>query len=140
MNPTQVLLLQAVIILGVGALAVWLGGPIVEAVFRKVSRPAPVAEGVEAAEHESPDVTGAAEVLQGGMWIGRLERLAVYAAIVTGFGEGVAIALAIKGIGRYPELNTGNKSAAERFIIGTFVSMLVAGLLGGLARLLLSLI
>ena len=38
----------------------------------------------------------------------------------------VRIALALKGIGRYPELKTGSKVASERFIIGTFVSLLAA--------------
>ena len=66
---------------------------------------------------------------RGGAWIGVLERLAVFAALVARWPEGIAIVLAVKGLGRYPELRSGtNPSLAERFIIGTLVSVLWAGL------------
>jgi hypothetical protein len=69
----------------------------------------------------------AGEVLRGGAWIGALERLAVYAALLAGWGPGLAIVLAVKGLGRYPELrNQEDTGAAERFIIGTFTSVLWA--------------
>jgi hypothetical protein len=78
----------------------------------------------------------AAEVLRGGAWIGALERLAVYAALVAGWGPGLAIVLAVKGLGRYPELrNQEDTGAAERFIIGTFTSVLWAVACAGLATL-----
>jgi hypothetical protein len=78
----------------------------------------------------------AAEVLRGGAWIGALERLAVYAALVAGWGPGLAIVLAVKGLGRYPELrNQEDTGAAERFIIGTFTSVLWAVACAGLASL-----
>jgi hypothetical protein len=78
----------------------------------------------------------AGEVLRGGAWIGALERLAVYAALVAGWGPGLAIVLAVKGLGRYPELrNQEDTGAAERFIIGTFTSVLWAVACAGLATL-----
>ena len=61
--------------------------------------------------------------LRGGKWIGVLERLGVAASLVCGWPEGIAIVLAVKGLGRYPELQQGS---TERFIIGTFASVLFA--------------
>ena len=68
----------------------------------------------------------AGEVLRGGAWIGALERAAVFATLVAGWPEGLAVVLALKGLGRYPELRTETPGAAERFIIGTFTSVLWA--------------
>ncbi len=65
-----------------------------------------------------------ADVLHGGGWVGALERVGVAASLLAGWPEGLAIALAIKGLGRYPELR--DPAAAERFIIGTFASVLWA--------------
>jgi hypothetical protein len=64
------------------------------------------------------------EVLRGGAWIGSLERAGIFATLAAGWPEGVAIVLAVKGVGRYHEL--GAAGAAERFIIGTFASVLWA--------------
>ncbi|BDZ57477.1 hypothetical protein [Barrientosiimonas endolithica] len=73
--------------------------------------------------------------MRGGAWIGALERVAIYASVVAGWREMVALALAIKGLGRYPELRSGDDPAvAERFIIGTFVSVLWACACAALAR------
>ena len=67
------------------------------------------------------------KVLRGGAWIGALERGAVAATLVAGWPEGLAVVLALKGLGRYPELrNAGTGAVAERFIIGTFTSVLWA--------------
>jgi hypothetical protein len=78
----------------------------------------------------------AGEVLRGGAWIGALERLAVFATLVAGWGPGVAVVLAVKGLGRYPELrNDEDTGVAERFIIGTFTSVLWAAGCAGLAVL-----
>ncbi len=78
----------------------------------------------------------AGEVLRGGAWIGALERLAVFATLIIGWGPGLAIVLAVKGLGRYPELrNQEDSGAAERFIIGTFTSVLWAAACAGLAIL-----
>jgi hypothetical protein len=72
-------------------------------------------------------------VLRGGVWIGALERAAVAGCLLAGVAEGVAVVLAIKGLGRYPELRASG--AAERFIIGTFASLLWAGAAAGVALL-----
>jgi hypothetical protein len=76
-------------------------------------------------------------LLPGGSWIGALERLAVFVSLVAGLPEGVAVVLAVKGLGRYPELkvdqmsrsdgNVDRSAVGERFIIGTLVSVLWAG-------------
>ncbi|QMW65171.1 hypothetical protein H4N58_13230 [Mumia sp. ZJ1417] len=81
---------------------------------------------------EGATVKAAADVLRGGAWIGALERLAVFGALAARWPEGVAIVLAVKGLGRYPELRaqetggTPHSGAAERFIIGTMVSVIWA--------------
>jgi hypothetical protein len=78
----------------------------------------------------------AGSVLRGGAWIGALERLAVYVALVAGWPTGLAIVLAVKGLGRYPELrNQEDTGVAERFIIGTFTSVLWAVACAGAAVL-----
>ncbi|KQZ69797.1 hypothetical protein [Nocardioides sp. Root151] len=84
---------------------------------------------------ESGSMRRAGEVLRGGAWIGGLERGAVFATIVAGWPEGIAITLALKGLGRYPELRTETPGAAERFIIGTFTSVLWAVACAGTAHL-----
>jgi hypothetical protein len=83
----------------------------------------------------------AGEVLRGGAWIGVFERCAVFAAVASGWPEGLAVVLALKGLGRYSELKAGAPSAngeplasggvAERFIIGTFASVLWASACAG---------
>jgi hypothetical protein len=84
---------------------------------------------------EDPErVREAGAVLRGGAWIGALERLAVYVALVVGWAPGLAIVLAVKGLGRYPELrNQEDTGVAERFIIGTFASVLWAVACAGVA-------
>ncbi|MFZ2014461.1 MAG: hypothetical protein WAV00_11605 [Nocardioides sp.] len=85
---------------------------------------------------EGGAVRPAGDVLRGGAWIGALERLAVFATLIAGWGPGLAIVLAVKGLGRYPELrNQEDTGAAERFIIGTFTSVLWAAGCAGLAIL-----
>lgn len=64
------------------------------------------------------------EVLRGGLTIGVLERLAVTGAILAGFPEALAVVVAIKGVGRFTELASGE--ARERFIIGTLTSLIWA--------------
>ncbi|WP_191907912.1 hypothetical protein [Nocardioides cynanchi] len=111
-----------VVLLLAGVLAVTGGGLVTTQVFALVDRDARTVR--------------AGEVLRGGAWIGALERLAVFAALVAGWGPGLAIVLAVKGLGRYPELrNQEDTGAAERFIIGTFTSVLWAVACAGLATL-----
>ena len=49
----------------------------------------------------------------GGKWIGYLERSAIAAGIVAGYPEVVAVVLAVKGLGRYPELRADHGRAAR---------------------------
>lgn len=64
------------------------------------------------------------EILRGGMTIGYLERLMIMGAALIGQFAAVAIVVAIKGLGRFSELE--NSAARERFIIGTLVSIVWA--------------
>ena len=54
--------------------------------------------------------------------------------MLAGWPEGVALVLAVKGVGRYPELRETN--APEAFIIGTLASVLWAVAAAGTAHLL----
>ena len=54
----------------------------------------------------------------GGRWIGYLERAAIAASIVTGVPESVAVVLAIKGLGRYPELRSDHRPRADAGVVG----------------------
>lgn len=112
--------LTTVLVLLAGALAVAGGGPVTALVFELVDRRETTAESMQTA----------GRVLRGGAWIGALERGAILASLVAGWPEGLAVVLAVKGLGRYPELRAAEDGvrtgAAERFIIGTFVSVLWA--------------
>lgn len=112
-----------------GTLAVLGGGPVTARVFALV----------DGQEHAAAEVSidHASRVLRGGAWIGALERAAVFASLATAQPEGVAIVLGLKGLGRYPELKAGaSTGTAERFIIGTFTSVLWAAACAGVVRLL----
>ncbi|MFQ4148500.1 hypothetical protein AAGW05_07345 [Arthrobacter sp. LAPM80] len=76
------------------------------------------------------------EVLRGGLLIGFLERAAVMVAIFSGQPVAIAYVVAIKGLGRYPELKD-TPAASERFIIGTFASLLWAASVAALTKALL---
>ncbi|MGH3383792.1 MAG: hypothetical protein ACRDO1_04380 [Nocardioidaceae bacterium] len=104
------------------ALAVTGGGPLAATVLALVDRGAP-----------GDAVQRAGQVLRGGAWIGALERAGVFASLVAGWPEGLAVVLGIKGLARFPELRGPDQGdsvtphgVAERFIIGTFVSVLWA--------------
>lgn len=79
------------------------------------------------------DAEQARTLMRGGTVIGYLERISTVAAIALGFPEAVAAVIAVKGIGRFPEL--AESEARERFIIGTLASLLWAGLIGAIIRL-----
>lgn len=115
-----------------GALAVVGGGPVTALVFDLVDRREPPAD----------SLARAGQVLRGGAWIGALERITIFGTLVAGWPEGLALVLALKGLGRYPELRaaeTGGapSGTAERFIIGTFTSVLWACSCAGVVALLL---
>lgn len=110
-------------VLGVYAavLAVAGGSVVTTAVFDVID--------AQSTEGASGSIEAAGQILRGGAWVGALERLAVFGSLVAGMPSGVALALAVKGLGRYPELRSGDRPAtAERFIIGTLVSVLWAAL------------
>jgi hypothetical protein len=89
-------------------------------------------------EHATQRGTSSGTVLRGGAWVGYLERAAISATLLAGWPEGMALVLAVKGVGRYPEL-VGPASvethAPETFIIGTLASVLWAAACAGAAVL-----
>ncbi len=105
------------------------GNPITLAVLgfsRRGSVPTEQGEhgGIVVREGTAPSIHRA-EVLRGGAIIGYLERLALISAIVFGRLEIVAVLIAVKGLGRFSELDS--PEIRERFIIGTLVSLVWAG-------------
>lgn len=89
------------------------------------------------ASSDGPEGPRALAVLRGGTWIGILERLAVAGSVLLGVPEGVAVVVAVKGLGRYPELRE-NPGASERFVIGTLASLVWSVAVAAAARALLS--
>ncbi|MFF3063741.1 hypothetical protein ACFVQ3_04210 [Oerskovia sp. NPDC057915] len=90
------------------------------------------ATGATPSDPGGPVGTEAVQTLRGGTWIGILERLAITGCLLAGYPAGIAVVVAIKGLGRYPELRE-HPVGAERFLIGTFASTIWAagtGLLG----------
>jgi len=112
---------RALLLLVAGGFAVAGGGPLTTSVLAVVDRGSPPKQ----------STLQAGEVLRGGALIGALERGAIFATLVSGWPEGLAIVLAIKGLARYPELKSPDNpgavtthAVAERFIIGSFTSVL----------------
>lgn len=134
-------------VLGV-LVAVSAGSHVVRAVFRLTRNEVlPVRVGHRSAappddpaDDEPLDLESAGSVLRGGAWIGYLERGAVSATLLAAFPEGLALVLAVKGVGRYPELREASSrrsaDAPEEFIIGTLASLLWAAAAAGTAALL----
>ncbi|MCW2781055.1 MAG: hypothetical protein JWR35_1504 [Marmoricola sp.] len=116
--------LRGTLIVLVGVLAIFGGGPVTAAALHRADGGGPVEQ--------------AGEILRGGAWIGAMERAAIFTTVVVGWPEGLAVVLAVKGLARYPELKAPGEGAAERFIIGSFASVLwslaCAGLLIALLR------
>jgi hypothetical protein len=102
--------LRGTLIVLVAILAGFGGGPVTAAILHRV-------------DHGGP-IERAGDVLRGGAWIGAMERVAIFSTLIAGWPEGLLAVLAMKGLGRYPELK--QPGAAERFIIGSFVSVLWA--------------
>ncbi len=96
----------------------------------------PAGEGGAAQGQGSAAPLPKTDVLRGGLLIGFLERGAVALAIFSGQPVAIAYVVAIKGLGRYPELKE-TPGASERFIIGTLASMLWAASVGVLTKVLL---
>lgn len=94
--------------------AISFGGPFTELIFRLAAK-----NDVELQKEESDP-----SPLRGGLWIGLLERTAIVGSLWASWPEGIAVVLAVKGLGRFSELK--DHRAAEQFILGTFASGLVA--------------
>jgi hypothetical protein len=134
-------------LLAVAAVVAWaadtpadglLEGATVAAVLAAVLGGGPVATAVlGAADPSAVGVAGGPQdpsILRGGAWIGVLERAAVSVALLGGSAEGLAVVLAVKGLGRFAELRA--PAAAERFIVGTLASGIWAAGCVGVAVLL----
>ncbi|MDO8145032.1 MULTISPECIES: hypothetical protein [Isoptericola] len=76
-------------------------------------------------------------VLGNGTWIGLLERFAITGTVLAGYPEGVAVVVAVKALGRLPELRE-HPVAGERFVVGSLASLVWAGSLGVAGQALLS--
>lgn len=122
-----------------------LGSPIASLVLRSAHVPDPPtvevsgdsrSPVVQRRENSEPQVR---EVLRGGMWIGILERVGLTAAILAGRFELAAVVVAIKALGRYPEIRE-NPAVSERFIIGTLTSLLVAAACGAVGLVVLGVV
>jgi hypothetical protein len=102
------------------------GGPVAKGLLRLADPGTPAA----------PAGPARTTVLTGGAWIGALERIAVTTTLLARWPEGLALILAVKGLGRYPELRGAGQAdqpgTAERFIIGTFASALWAAACAGI--------
>lgn len=131
-------LLPGLVALALAALAIIGGNPVTVWVLDRASH-----GGVDDGAHggilvpavptgapAAPRAAKTREVLRGGTWIGYLERLAIVAAIAIGHHEIIAAVIAIKGLGRFSELDA--PEARERFIVGTLVSLIWAALCGAL--------
>ena len=70
--------------------------------------------------------------------LSRLGRYAYHHAwrVLFGWLLVIGAVIALKGLGRFAELRGDTPGTAERFLIGSFTSLLWAGVLAGLARLL----
>jgi hypothetical protein len=98
----------------------------------------PASNGVGSHEYATRAGSATGTVLRGGAWVGYLERAAISATLLAGWPEGMALVLAVKGVGRYPELvgpGSVETHAPETFIIGTLASVLWAAACAGAAVL-----
>jgi hypothetical protein len=130
--PAPAHVLNVLSALSFAGLAVFAGGPLTALALKRATR------GQRDGEFGGILVQGkgertSREVLRGGAAIGYLERTAIVAAIVVGHPEVIAAVIAIKGLGRFSELD--NAEARERFIIGTLTSFLWAAACGAIVVL-----
>ncbi|MCG6567793.1 hypothetical protein C3E87_09190 [Tessaracoccus sp. ZS01] len=125
----------AVLVAG-GAFAL-LGNGVIRWLLRRIDQVARRVEDDLEQTRRNLGLVAAQQELPGGRWVGILERIAIYCCLVAGFPEGIAIVLAVKGLGRYADLKTTSASGTSRkgelFIIGTFASVLWAALWAGIA-------
>ena len=123
--------------------AVGLGSALTVSVlsFTRIVRPGTVGASSPAIgaiqEAQPPEDTAypGADPLRRDALTGLFKPPAITATLPAGWPEGLAVVLAVKGLGRFPELK-GNQGASERFILGTLVSVLAAAACAGVGRLL----
>ncbi|PJJ72470.1 hypothetical protein CLV46_2042 [Diaminobutyricimonas aerilata] len=113
--------------LGLGLIGVIAGSPAVTLILRFASRDTVVlgAHGGILVRRPNEPAPAPREILRGGTTIGYLERIALIGSVVVGQAAAVAVIVAVKGLGRFSELE--NEQARERFIIGTLASLVWAG-------------
>ena len=132
--------LTAVVIVVAMVLSIGAGWLLTRVVLRFAARSADAgasdAHQAGAAESDGPEGPRASATLRGGTWIGILERAAITGAVLAGYPAAIAFVIAVKGLGRYPELRD-NPGASERFVIGTLASMTWAAAVGLIGRILL---
>lgn len=111
---------------GFGVLGVLGGSPVVALMLRFAQGNVQLGDhgGIVVADSETPKAPRR-EILRGGATIGYLERAALIGAVAAGQPGAVAIIVAVKGLGRFSELD--DSAARERFIIGTLTSLIWAG-------------
>lgn len=131
------LVLKGAVLLAGGVFAM-LGNGVIRWLLRRIDQAARQASEDDVREtRQRLGLVAAQKELPGGRWVGILERIAIYACIVSGFASGMAIVLAVKGLGRYADLKTTSESGTSRkgelFIIGTFASVLWAAMWAGVA-------
>lgn len=127
--PAPAHVLNVLSALSFAGLAVFAGGPLTTLVLKRAARGQKDGDFGGILVQEKGD-KASREVLRGGAAIGYLERTAIVAAIVVGHPEVIAAVIAIKGLGRFSELD--NAEARERFIIGTLTSFLWAAACGAI--------
>lgn len=130
-------LVTAIVVIPTLVASAAIGSPIASLVLRSARVPEPPtvqisgdARAPMVSRREEPEPE-AREVLRGGRWIGILERVGLTGAILAGRFELAAVVVAIKALGRYPEIRE-NPAVSERFIIGTLTSLLVAAACGAI--------
>ncbi|CAN5261543.1 hypothetical protein BH11ACT5_BH11ACT5_19500 [soil metagenome] len=115
------------------ALATAGGGPLVGFVLRVIVKSPQkagkhggivLADNERDAHGEKRKTKAGHEVLRGGATIGYLERFGLVGSILVGQPAAIAIIVAVKGLGRFTELDSA--AARERFIVGTLGSLIWA--------------
>ncbi|WP_235912335.1 hypothetical protein [Ruania zhangjianzhongii] len=118
------------IVIAAFALSAGAGAPLTAGILRLAGRRRRTPEAA------TPTLAPAAElapeeILRGGLWIGILERLAVTGAILVAYPAGIAVVVAIKGLGRFSTLRDEPATGvSERFLVGTLTSYLWACAVG----------
>ncbi|MFP3464547.1 hypothetical protein [Leifsonia sp. SIMBA_070] len=130
--PLAFRLLIGLVALALAVLGGWPASQLVLALATR-STTEPSAHGGILVRALTPEGVTTREVLRGGTTIGLLERFAAAGTIMAGFPEGLAVLIAIKGVGRFTELE--QPEARERFLIGTLTSIVWACVCAGTFRI-----